>query len=393
MKPSASVGRFPFAGALRAIATLTIVFYHCWVTAWNTHRITWSSQACVMLGEAGVACFFALSGFLLGRRYVAALLARKPLPRWQDFARDRFLRIYPLYAFLVIAFSLGTAWLGVPGEHPATFVDTIAHLTFVFPFFRYTALSIDPPMWTMSTDVQFYIALPLIAVLIALLVRHRRSVSVLLGTLVGALILASIALRVVAWPLAMPSFNDFGLRVAVFGMMPTMFTAFGMGILGVFVWERFPNDRKRFGLIAAVIGAVLWWFTLTNSPGITRYVVWSDVLAGASAGFILFAGCALLDFPVVENPVVRWAERLSYGVYLIHFFVIEYIVIYFTGHLTGNTFLFATFALSYAAALLVALPLYLAVERPFLNIKSRLSKRSAALPDAKEPVVQAIPTH
>ncbi|MBV8638427.1 MAG: acyltransferase family protein, partial [Candidatus Eremiobacteraeota bacterium] len=96
MGARASVGRFPFAGALRALATLTIVFYHCWEAAWNSHRITWSSQACAMLGQVGVACFFALSGFLLGRRYIAAVLNGKPLPRWQDFTRDRFLRIYPL---------------------------------------------------------------------------------------------------------------------------------------------------------------------------------------------------------------------------------------------------------------------------------------------------------
>ncbi len=328
-----------------------------------------------MLGEAGVACFFALSGFLLGRRYIAALLSDAPLPRWQDFARDRFLRIVPLYAFLVIAFSLGTAWLPIPGERSASFFDVIAHLTFVFPFFRSTALTIDPPMWTMSTDVQFYIVLPLVAALAAVLVRRRRNASLTIVAVVGSLILASILLRVLAWPLAIPSFNDFGLRVAIFGMMPTMFTAFGMGMLGVFVWERFPHERQRLGIVAGLIGVLLWWWTLTVSPGIARYVVWSDVMAGFSAGFILFAGCALLDFRAVENPVVRWAERLSYAVYLTHFFVIEYVE-GLTTHLTGNTFLFTTFALSYAASLIVALPLYLAVERPFLMLKSRLQLRT-----------------
>jgi len=328
-----------------------------------------------MLGQVGVACFFALSGFLLGRRYIVALLQSKALPRWQDFARDRFLRIFPLYAFLVIALSLGTAWLPIPGERHATIVDVIAHLTFVFPFFRSTVLTVDPPMWTMATDVQFYIALPFIAALAAFVLQKREKRPLSLALLIGAFIAASIGLRLLCTPLAMESFNDFGLRIPIFGMLPSMFAAFGSGMLAALVWERYPQRRKRFGIIAAFAGVAVMWWTLTNSPGIVPYVIWSDVLAGFSAGLILYAGCALLDFGVVENPVVRWAERLSYAVYLTHFFVIEYVV-GFTGALAGNAYLFATFALSYAGSLVVALPLYFFVERPFLMLKSRLAAQS-----------------
>jgi peptidoglycan/LPS O-acetylase OafA/YrhL len=328
-----------------------------------------------MLGAYGVACFFALSGFLLARPYIASLLTGAPLPSWRLFARDRFLRIYPLYAFLVVAMTACSAWLGVPGEHRAGLVDALAHLIFVFPYFRSTALTVDPPMWTMATDVQFYVALPLVMALCAFVAWRVRSPKAVIAAIIVAAIVASQVWRVSHVGAAQAAFADFGVRERIFLMLPGMFTAFGGGVLGALAWQSTSARFRRSSGVVALIGAVAFsWAALQPWPtGIVPYIIWNDVMAGIAASLLLFGGCAIFRSPMIENPVVRWAERLSYAVYLVHFFVLQNVERYI-GLYSGYRFFLSLALIGYIASLAIALPLYWFVERPFLDMKTRLKR-------------------
>lgn len=363
---------------MRALATLSIVVYHSWLAGHNIFGLQ-GPTVLSMLGALGVACFFSLSAFLLARPYIAALLAGRALPSWRGFARDRFLRIYPLYAVLAIVFTVFTSAFVIPGEHPATALDAIAHLTFLFPLWRVTALAVDPPMWTMATDVQFYVVMPLIFALVAWLVARTR---VAPAALVAAVIALGVALglvfRIAHTGEAMTAFQDFGLKFMIFGQLPGMFTAFGCGILAALAWALW-EERFRFQLAAVALALalpLLWMAANAIPPGIVPYILWNDVLAGAGAASLLLAGCLLLRSRVVENPVVRWAERLSYAIYLIHFFVIERIEGW-TARFPGWSFVVATAIVAYLVSAAIALPLYLLVERPFLQLKARLRRARA----------------
>src|SRR5207302_4635059 len=100
---------FPAFDGLRAVAALLIVVVHTAFTSGFTDRSgRWGPLTA--RAEIGVAAFFLISGFLLYRPFVNARLAGKPGPSLREFARRRFLRIFPLYwVVLTVVAVLGEA--------------------------------------------------------------------------------------------------------------------------------------------------------------------------------------------------------------------------------------------------------------------------------------------
>lgn len=365
--------RIPFAGFLRAFATFTIVAYHVWLTDIGLKpNEAGGLISLAMCGSLAVACFFALSGFLLGRPFLAAIRAGTALPSLRAFARDRVLRIYPLYAFGIVVATLLAPW--VPqGDAPPGVFDVVTHLALVQTFFVPTALSIDPPLWTMPTDAQFYLALPALAIAMAALggatpaIRTRRA-----AFLIAWGIVAAIAWRFAHADLAERAYADFAYRITVFGQLPGMFAAFGGGMLAALLWIVNGNRfTRRQGIVALLAALPLLLLALDQLPrGAEATVLLNDLFDAAAATLVLIAGCAM-PASLWAWPAVRWAERLSYGVYVFHFGILK-VVTPLTAPLSAWPFYLLTTALVYAAALAVALAAYALVERPFLQLKARL---------------------
>ncbi len=120
-----------YADALRASAIFVVVLHHLvYLTrpAIGNHRAFEFGY----LGVWGVNCFFVLSGYLLGRPYLAMLFdPKRPIPSTRLFYYRRFLRIYPLYA-VAILFSLVAVYLTYRTLPPAA--DIGAHLLMLHTF-------------------------------------------------------------------------------------------------------------------------------------------------------------------------------------------------------------------------------------------------------------------
>jgi peptidoglycan/LPS O-acetylase OafA/YrhL len=159
---------FSLSDALRATAILAVVFHHF---ARFTNPTLGSQRPVIFgyLGIWGVNCFFLLSGYLLGRPYIAMLLdPKRKMPSIKLFYLRRFLRIYPLYAVGIIL-SIAAGYL-VDRSLPSAF-DVTAHLLMLHTLTEATATSINGPMWTMSVDAEFYLVLPLCALAMAAFLR------------------------------------------------------------------------------------------------------------------------------------------------------------------------------------------------------------------------------
>ena len=365
--------RSAFAGFFRAFATFAIVAYHVWLLDINlkpaeaTHIVSLA-----MWGQFAVACFFTLSGFLLGRPFLRAIAEGRALPSWRRFARDRFLRIYPLYAVATLLCA-ALAPLVQQAQHPPTAADIVAHLALVQSWFRATALGIAPPYWTMSTDAGFYIVLPFVAYGLLRLggaTRGARLRNVAIG--LTALVALALALRIARTGDARLAVGDFAFDVVAFGNVPTMFVAFGGGMLAALVWIACDDAlRRRLGALSACIAIVPLVAALDQLPrDPAATIVYNAPLAALAASLLLFAGLATPQ-RWWDRPAIRWAERLSYAVYLFHFGVLKTID-RVALPLSAGWYFVVTLALGYAVALLVALPAYLFIERPFLRWKQRL---------------------
>lgn len=258
----------------------------------------------VRYGWTGVNGFFALSGYLFTDLYLEK--ASVDPDALLTFYKKRFLRIVPLYALLLLI----QAWM-----KSASAYDVLMHLFFLHGFDSNTRLSINGAMWSLSTEVFFYIAIPFVLVMLQRLISGKR------GLFLSGLILVALSLAgrefsrmLTEGVYAMTGTYDYGLwSGTVFGR----FSDFGIGIF-VALWMKQCDWNMRW--LAAGFGVTCFYLVS----------VWMDANGGSKAvhvalfswvgPFIAF-GYALI-IPVfhkakmaLATPIIFLGD-ISYALYL-----------------------------------------------------------------------------
>jgi peptidoglycan/LPS O-acetylase OafA/YrhL len=165
---------------LRGVAALAILTTHVWDygTPDPSHRAGDAGRIDVgvlhpvfaVLGLA-VALFFTLSGFLLYRRFSAAIIGVSKRPSVREYARARIFRIVPAYwAILgVVGFAFGAVLvptsngdrvLGDFASHPRA---AAANYAFVQNYAPGTNITGIGSTWTLLNEAIFYLVLPLLS--------------------------------------------------------------------------------------------------------------------------------------------------------------------------------------------------------------------------------------
>jgi len=315
----------PWLDVLRFLACFLVIVLHCIPAAPAT------------VGHAGVALFFSISGFLIGR----VLMSSEGL---SYFYARRFLRIYPAY-FATIAL-LGLLAL-TPFFHNQAMRGLVWHniqyyLTFTFQ------LSPDGDklplliVWSLCVEEVFYLLLPLLF----LLKKHAR---------------IAIALAVVVGLLLVPRFYLLPDGSGTWFLFPINL------FFGVFLALVQPKLRSGFPIVAAVALAIVvangfggWYHSFGPvSALLCTAVVWS--LAAVDG-----------KLPRFLEPV-RWMGQLSYGIYLLHLFCVS-LAVRVLGSLRGHPALFyaGVLAMTTVLAVFAAWILQIAVEDPALRLRPRL---------------------
>lgn len=365
----------------------------------------------------GLTLFFALSGFLLFRPFAAAIISDAPRPGAGAFFRNRALRIYPAYVVILLlsSFLLQTTnaiaasrdnfdtWQSALGTPDAgTLLVDLTLLQTLFPDTLLTGLGVA---WSLTTELCFYLALPLLAAAATALARrvHRlvavAFVPAVLFT-VGFAGKALISITRDGIPQSELYASGWGATWhAVFERSILVHAdLFGWGalaaILFVLVERQMLTDRGlnrvRVGAIAAtLVGA------LTASPGLLGplgAVLWRPtVTAAACAGLILWAtlpsrsgGPSMLGRALETRPLA-FSGLVSYSAYLWHLPVLWWLTNH--GWLVPSTplGLLANFVIVLAATLVLATITYRLVEAPALKLKKRTDggRVTAASPDAE----------
>lgn len=157
--------RAPALDALRGLAALAIVALHAWLyTTTVAQKGDSLGDSVVHQFRLGVPLFFCLSGFLLYRGWVLAAREGRPLPAPATYARRRAARILPAYA-LALAGSLAllVPLASVRGVDVPSAGVLPLFAVFASNLSPATAGALDPPMWTLAVEVQFYAVLPVLA--------------------------------------------------------------------------------------------------------------------------------------------------------------------------------------------------------------------------------------
>ena len=390
-----------YADALRAAAILIVVLQHLILLSApiTSHgRPLWFSY----LGIWGVNCFFVLSGYLLGRPYVAMLLdSERKMPSSKLFYARRFLRIYPLYAVAVFA---STVLVYLTSGHFPSLADLGAHVFMLHTFSTSYATSLNGPLWTMAVDAEFYALLPIVAALLAFALRGRSARArrrAVLGTL-AAIFVGSIAFHyemLVRFPATV---HDFTLAVVLIRNVIGFSGTFAVGLFLAFVALRY-EDRipQRPALFLSLVGlgaaiAIVQLFVRTEPVGMPSdvQIVWlacNEALAAVSVALVFF-GLSEGKLPFLTrltgSKVVTSLAALSYAVYLIHWPVLDGISAMLRRP-EGPTAFLELAALASVVVTIFAYALHVAIERPVLRVKDDMRERPTFANAAKDRVREA----
>lgn len=196
--------RFPLSDGVRGIAAIAVVVVHSWLFAGQFNENPDLANRLVVRLDSMVAIFFLLSAFLLYRPMVAYRAGGPAAPRVRDFARRRFLRIYPAYWVALTCLAVFPGLVGVFSGSWWAFYSLTEYLN---PVTDTAACEGDGyrcgllQSWTLTVEMTFYLILPLYAALTARLARGREPRSWLRWELILVTLLAALSLSLGLLPL------------------------------------------------------------------------------------------------------------------------------------------------------------------------------------------------
>jgi peptidoglycan/LPS O-acetylase OafA/YrhL len=385
---------YPALDGLRALAVFAVVTTHC---AFATGRYERGGGSALLARlDVGVAIFFVLSGFLLVRPWLRAALRDGPAPSIRTYSIRRVARIMPAY-LLAVAMAL----LLLEENAGATVWDWLRHLTLVQIYGPGWLREGLTQTWSLSTEVSFYVLLPVIGAAMMHVTRGRWRPGLLLG------LLSLAALVPIPWYLFLDrtsadAFLSGGFWLPAFAG----WFAGGMALAVVRVhldrvvppaasrwWAAEELGRHPFTCwaLAAVAFAVAatpvagpWSFDVP--PGVGQAVTKQTLYLVVALALVWPAvfGRSPVTAAVFGNPVARYLGDISYGVFLYHLVVLAGVMNLLDYELwTGK--LLQVLVLTLVGTGLIAAVSFRFIERPAIDWAHRVPTRTAAPTGPKAP--------
>ncbi len=387
---------------MRGIPAVAIIVGHAWFFTGGFGGFTESLPNRAMVRMDGlVALFFLLSAFLLYRPMIAHRTGGPAAPRVGDYARRRFIRLYPAYWVALTGFAIFVGLYGVFSTNWWSFysLTDFLHLGLhdVCPADKEFLCGL-PQSWTLGVDMTFYVLLPFYAALTGLLARGRDA-----RTWVRAELALLVALGVGSLVLGGPPFSlrshDW-FRFSALGHFYWFALGLALAVVSVVAWKNgLPRPVRaaasRPALCWAAAAAIYLFTVLAFYPAPFIIAPFRDGFQYTELNLIQGVAAVLLFIPAVfgnpnrglpakilGHPVLMWVGVISYGLLLWN--VTFAVLLGFPGADEGYWTVLVGGTL--ATLPLAALSYYL-VERPLMRLKYRkLRDAFRGAPDPGSPV-------
>lgn len=362
--------KLTFLEALRGYAILGVILTH------TTQKLTdlpqWLHNIGIQ-GARGVQLFFIVSAFTLfyslSKKYETQTIEIR------DFFVRRFFRIAPAFYFSFIFYWLFAFWLNQLGLKGRTFDYTFER---IFSTLTFTGLlspewlfSLVPGGWSISAEMLFYLLVPLFFIVI-----RKLKIAILL--VISTLIISGLSTYIVLY---FDLWDSGKLRENyLFYWFPNQLPVFCLGIVLYFLLKDKihtisykPNYLKSNVLIFIAIVLVS---ILGISGGVGGTYFPSHFLFGI--GFIILAyGLGINQKHFLVNRVIVFIGKISFSMYLIHFFVLDTLFILFGDQLLKNLSNSAVLLVLFISTLLIATVLsyllYRFIEQPGVRLGRKIS--------------------
>lgn len=378
--------RLPSLTGLRFIAAFLVFLFHTSLAnspippyaptyLYNDHTLaSVLSEVFSRGGYVGVSFFFVLSGFVL-------TWSHKPTDTKEAFWRRRIVKIFPnhivTWALAMIlfagAFTSWTAWL------PNLF---LVHSFFPQPNIY---VSVNPPNWSLCSELLFYLSFPLLIGLIRR-IRANRLWYWAAAAVVAMLAIALIDQYLIPASPKSPITPVSGLQFWFgYAFPPSRIFEFILGALlaRIIVSGKWPRIKVWHSVVLFLAG---YGIAL-----VIPFIFSFDVATVIPIG-LLIGSVAILDVQnrpsMLRTRVMQWLGEVSFGFYLC-----QGIVVFYGRMLIGNYKYFSTLAsigilLGFlATTILAGWLLYTCVERPMMRRWSRSRKQTHASQDPVQSVI------
>lgn len=363
--------RFAPLDGLRAVGALMVVVTH--VSAHTATSFTEPFGGILARFDAGVALFFVISGFLLYRPYVAARLTGAASPDLRGYLWRRALRILP-----VLWLAVAAVWLLF--DHDTATAVYLRHMLMIHIYWPDSWVLGLTQMWSLAVEGAFYVALPLLAWLLARTARDPRSFVRRTLVALGLLVVLS-----PVWVAVTTSME----HATAPQWLPAYLGWFAIG-MALVTWQQarchgiLPPSRIDF---LARHPGTLWLCALAVLVIASTPIAGSRGLEAAVPGEAAFKNLAyavfalLMVLPCVATlrdgedasaaralggRVGRWFGDISYGIFAYHLLILELV-----GPVVGHENFTGGFWRLLVPTLLVTVPVaalsYRLLERPVME--------------------------
>lgn len=378
--------RFPLTVGMRGIPAIAIIVGHAWFFTGGFGGFTESLPNRMMVRMDGlVALFFLLSAFLLYRPMIAHRSGGPAAPRVGDYARRRFIRLYPAYWVALVGFAVFVGLHGVFSSNWWAFfsLTDFLHLPLhdVCPGNEEFLCGL-PQSWTLGVDMTFYVLLPFYAALTGWLARGRdphRWVRAELA-LVAVLGIASLVLG--GPPFELRSHDWF--RFSALGHFYWFSLGLGLAVVSTLDWRhglpRLVRAAAARPLLCWGAAAAIYVFTvLVFYPAPFIIAPFLDGLEYTTLNLIQGLAAVLLFLPgvfgnpnrglpnrLLGHPLLMWVGLISYGMLLWN---VTFAVL--LGYPRADEGYWTVLIAGTLATLPLAALSYYLVERPLMKFKYR----------------------
>lgn len=304
MPSSAERERHDYLDSLRGIAILGVVLVHAAILTKQVDPI-WMYA---FTGQRGVQLFYIISAFTL----CLSLDGRRPehYPLSNYFLR-RFFRIAPLFYLAIVMNVVATHYAPELTLNPPIGVwDVLSGVLFLNGLRPHMINNVALGGWSIAVETTFYLILPWL---------YRYLNSVRRAAL--AFSVCALVLGLLSWQIALQMPDPELEQYFAFLWFPVELPVFLLGILAYRIWQQYLRNnlalqpyRKELSLVL-LIGAALIY------QGCLPFEDWK--LYGSSFLFLpLLLSLALYPRRLFVNPLTRYIGKISYSLYLLHFFAL-----------------------------------------------------------------------
>ncbi len=314
---------------LRGILALWVVFHHVkiqifyLVDPWAAHIAD--------LGYISVDFFFVLSGFVIAMTHQREFTKKFSYQNLKSFYIKRFARIYPLhFSVMILYLSLpliyllsGRSFLWIDRFEPSTFFTSILLIN---NWGFHNVLSWNVPSWSISTEFASYLLFPFITYC----VYRIRGLFLLFCLIV-------FNCGIIGCLFKYSGATNIGSSIPSLGIW-RCFLEFNLGmvVFNLYCYGFFSYFGRKY-----LLTGMLLILSIGISMTLTDYY-WVPLFMVFFVGFFisLESTCTIK----VPNPVL-WLGKISYTVYLIHYFIRDVMKLFLETEQASWTWLLTYFIL------------------------------------------------